>query len=34
MKRKKKKPTTEEVLDLIFKAVTAIAALIGALRWW
>ncbi len=34
MKRKKKKTTTAEVLDIVFKAVTAIAALIGAIRWW
>ena len=29
-----KKPTTSEIVDLILKAVTAIATLIMAIRWW
>lgn len=33
-KQKKKKLTTYEIIDLIFTAVSAIAALISVIRWW
>ena len=33
-KRKNKKPTTYEVVELIVKAIVAAAALITAIRWW
>ncbi len=34
MKQQKKKPTAFEVVDLIIKAIVAIAALITAIKWW
>ena len=33
-KKPKKKPTTYEIAELILKAVTAIATLISAIKWW
>lgn len=33
-KRKKKKLTTYEIIDLILTALSAITALISAIRWW
>lgn len=33
-KKKQKKPTTYETIELILKAATAIAALISAIKWW
>lgn len=32
--QEKKKPTTYDVIDLIIKAVVALAALISAIKWW
>jgi len=34
MKKRKNKPTTFEIADLIIKAIVAIAALITAIKWW
>lgn len=34
MNKQKKKPTNIEIAELVIKAVTAIASLIAALRWW
>lgn len=34
MSKKNKKPTTIEIVELIIKAVVAIAALITAIKWW
>ena len=34
MAKKRKKPTTYEIAELILKALTAIAALITAIKWW
>lgn len=34
MSKKRKKPTTLEIVELIIKAVTAIATLIAAVKWW
>lgn len=34
MKKGNKKPTTYETIELIIKAVVAIAALISAIKWW
>lgn len=34
MAKKPKKPTTYEIAELILKALTAIAALISAIKWW
>lgn len=34
MSKKQKKPTTYDVIDLIIKAVVAVAALISAVKWW
>lgn len=34
MNDQNKKPTAEEVVELIIKAVVALAALITAIRWW
>lgn len=34
MKKRKKKPTTFEIAELIIKAIVAIAALITAVKWW
>lgn len=31
---KQKKPTTVEIVELIIKAVVALAALITAIKWW
>ncbi len=31
---KQKKPTTVEIVELIIKAVLALAALITAIKWW
>ena len=33
-KKQNKKPTTYEIIELILKAMTAIAALISAIKWW
>ena len=33
-KKPNKKPTTYEIIELMLKAVTAIAALITAIKWW
>ena len=33
MKKRKNKPTTFEIADLIIKAIVAIAALITAIKW-
>lgn len=33
-KSKQKKPTTYEIIELILKAVTAIATLISVIKWW
>ena len=33
-KKKNKTPTTYETVELIIKALTAIAALIAAIKWW
>jgi hypothetical protein len=33
-KKPNKKPTTYEIVELIVKAMTAIAALIAAIKWW
>ena len=33
-KKPNKKPTTYEIIELILKAVTALAALIQVIRWW
>lgn len=33
-KKRKEKPTTFEIAELIIKAVVAIAALISAIKWW
>lgn len=33
-KKPNKKPTTYEIIELILKAVTAIAALLSVIRWW
>lgn len=33
-KRKRKKPTTFEIVELVIKAVVAAAALITAIKWW
>lgn len=33
-KKKNKKPTTYEIVELIIMALTAIAALIQAIKWW
>ena len=33
-KKPNKKPTTYEIIELIFQAVVAIAALISAIKWW
>lgn len=32
--KKKEKPTTFEIAELIIEAVVAIAALISAIKWW
>ncbi len=34
MKRRKRKPTTFEIAELIIKAIVAAAALITAIKWW
>lgn len=34
MKKRKKKPTTFEIAELIIEAIVAIAALITAIKWW
>ena len=34
MKEQKNKPTTYEIVGLVIKALTGIAALITAIRWW
>lgn len=34
MKRKSKKPTTYETIEIIVKIVTAIAAILSAVKWW
>lgn len=34
MKKKNKKPTTYEIIELIIEALVAIAALISAIKWW
>lgn len=34
MAKKPKKPTPFEVAELILKALTAIAALVSAIKWW
>lgn len=34
MSKKRKKPTTLEIVELTIKAVTAIATLIAAVKWW
>lgn len=34
MKKPQKKPTTLEIVDIVIKAVVAIAALITAIKWW
>lgn len=31
---KQKKPTTVEIVELIIKAVVALATLITAIKWW
>lgn len=33
-KKPNKKPTTYEIIELILKAITAMAALITAIKWW
>ena len=33
-KKPNKKPTTYEIIELILKAVTAIATLVTAIKWW
>lgn len=33
-KKPNKKPTTYEIIELIIMALTAIAALISAIKWW
>ncbi len=33
-KKPNKKPTTYEILQLIFQALVATAALISAIKWW
>ena len=33
-KKPNKKPTTYEIVELILKALTAIAALLTAIKWW
>ena len=33
-KKKNKKPTTYEIVELIIEALVAIAALISAIKWW
>ncbi len=34
MKKQNKKPTTIEIATLIIEALTAVAAIINAIRWW
>jgi len=34
MKNQKEKPTTFQIATLIIEAVTALAALITAIKWW
>lgn len=34
MAKKPKKPTPYEIAELLLKAVTAIATLIAAIKWW
>lgn len=34
MSDQNKKPTAEEVVELVIKAVVALAALITSIRWW
>ena len=33
-KKPNKKPTTYEIIELILKAITAMAALVTAIKWW
>lgn len=33
-KKPNKKPTTYEIIVLILEALTAIAALVSAIKWW
>lgn len=33
-RKRNKKPTTFEIVELIIKALVAIAALITAIKWW
>ncbi len=33
-KKPKKKPTALEIAEIVFEALTAIAALITAIKWW
>lgn len=33
-KKQNKKPTTYEIVELILKALTAIAAILTAIKWW
>lgn len=33
-RKRKQKPTAFEVIELIIKAIVAIAALITAIKWW
>jgi len=34
MAKKPKKPTTYEIIELVLKALTAIATLLSVIKWW
>lgn len=34
MKRRGRKPTAHETIEIIVKVVTAIAAILSAVKWW